>query len=60
MEPAPLADAGHISLKEIGFLTLAKLVLIARTPLVGGFSLQPQECEIKDQLKIYKCHKSGS
>lgn len=36
-------DSGQINLNDMGLLTLAKLVLTASTPFVGGLSLLSSE-----------------
>lgn len=43
------AEGGHISLKDTGLFTFAKLVFTATTPFVGGLSLS---CEDIDAINI--------
>jgi hypothetical protein len=40
---SPEDEGSQISLKDMGLLTLAKLVFTARTPFVGGFSLKYED-----------------
>ena len=54
----PEDKGDQISLKDVGLLTLTKLVFTTSTPVVGGFSLSCEDWWVNITMKQFKKHLS--